>query len=62
MHGVGRAEITIDARDQVVIVFGGSSGTLNVFVGQNLTSFTAEVTAQALKEVGDLIESGRISP
>ncbi len=35
---------------------------LNAFVGQTLKSFTAEVTAQALKEVGDLIESGRVSP
>lgn len=35
---------------------------LNAFVGQTLKSFTAGVTAQALKEVGDLIESGRITP
>jgi NADPH:quinone reductase-like Zn-dependent oxidoreductase len=35
---------------------------LNALVGQTLKSFTAKVTAQALKEVGDLIESGRITP
>jgi NADPH:quinone reductase-like Zn-dependent oxidoreductase len=35
---------------------------LNPFVGQTLKSFTAEVTAQALKEISDLIESGRITP
>jgi NADPH:quinone reductase-like Zn-dependent oxidoreductase len=35
---------------------------LNAFVGQTLKSFTAEVTAQALTEVGGLIESGRVSP
>lgn len=35
---------------------------LNAFVGQTLKSFTAEVTAQALEEVGDLLESGRIAP
>jgi NADPH:quinone reductase-like Zn-dependent oxidoreductase len=35
---------------------------LNPFVGQTLKSFTAKVTAKALKEVGDLIESGRITP
>jgi Zinc-binding dehydrogenase len=34
---------------------------LNPFVGQTLKSFTAQVTRQALKEVGDLIESGRIT-
>lgn len=35
---------------------------LNAFVGQTLKSFTAEVTARALEEVGDLIESGDITP
>ena len=35
---------------------------LNPIVGQTLKSFTAEVTGQALEEVGDLIESGRITP
>jgi NADPH:quinone reductase-like Zn-dependent oxidoreductase len=35
---------------------------LNPLVGQTLKSFTAKVSAQALKEVGDLIESGRITP
>jgi len=35
---------------------------LNVFVRQTLKSFTAEVTAPALKEVGDLIESGHVIP
>jgi NADPH:quinone reductase-like Zn-dependent oxidoreductase len=35
---------------------------LNAFVGQTLKSVTAEVTAQALAEIGDLIESGRITP
>jgi NADPH:quinone reductase-like Zn-dependent oxidoreductase len=35
---------------------------LNPFVGQTLKSFTAKVTAQALTEVSDLIESGRIIP
>jgi len=38
------------------------AAALNPFVGQTLKSFTAEVTGQALKEVGDLIESGRINP
>jgi NADPH:quinone reductase-like Zn-dependent oxidoreductase len=36
--------------------------TLNPLTGQTLKSFTAKVTAQALTEVGDLIESGRITP
>ena len=35
---------------------------LNPLAGQTLKSFTAKVTAQALQEVGDLIESGRITP
>jgi len=35
---------------------------LNPFVGQTLRSFTAQVTAEALKEVSDLIESGRVTP
>src|SRR3974390_1570653 len=35
---------------------------LNALAGQTLKSFTAKVTAQALTEVGDLIESGRIAP
>jgi hypothetical protein len=35
---------------------------LNALAGQTLKSFTAKVTAQALKEVSDLIESGRITP
>ena len=35
---------------------------LNALVGQTLKSFTAKVTAQALTEVGDLIESGHITP
>ena len=35
---------------------------LNTLAGQTLKSFTANVTAQALTEVGDLIESGRITP
>jgi NADPH:quinone reductase-like Zn-dependent oxidoreductase len=35
---------------------------LNPFVGQTLKSLTAKVAAKALKEVGDLIESGRITP
>jgi NADPH:quinone reductase-like Zn-dependent oxidoreductase len=35
---------------------------LNPLAGQTLKSFTAEVSAQALTEVGDLIESGRITP
>jgi hypothetical protein len=35
---------------------------LNALVGQTLKSFTAKVTAEALQEVGDLIESGRIAP
>jgi len=35
---------------------------LNALVGQTLKSFTAKVTAKALTEVGDLIESGRIAP
>ena len=35
---------------------------LNALAGQTLKSFTAKVTAQALQEVGDLIESGRIAP
>ena len=35
---------------------------LNVLVGQTLKPFTAKVTAQALTEVGDLIESGHITP
>lgn len=30
--------------------------------GQTLRSFTAKVTAQALKEVSDLIESGHVTP
>jgi Zinc-binding dehydrogenase len=35
---------------------------LNALAGQTLKSFTAKVTAQALTEVRDLIESGRITP
>ena len=35
---------------------------LNALAGQTLKSFTARVTAQALKEVGDLIESAHITP
>ena len=35
---------------------------LNPLVGQALKSFTAKVTTQALEEVGDLIDSGHISP
>jgi NADPH:quinone reductase-like Zn-dependent oxidoreductase len=35
---------------------------LNALVGQTLKSFTARVTAQALTEVGGLIESGHITP
>jgi NADPH:quinone reductase-like Zn-dependent oxidoreductase len=35
---------------------------VNALVGQTLKSFTAKVTSQALKEVRDLIESGRITP
>jgi NADPH:quinone reductase-like Zn-dependent oxidoreductase len=35
---------------------------LNAFVGQTLKSVTAEVTTQGLKEVGDLIESGHLTP
>jgi NADPH:quinone reductase-like Zn-dependent oxidoreductase len=39
-----------------------SAVPLNVLVGQTLKSFTAKVTAQALTEVGDLIESGHVTP
>jgi NADPH:quinone reductase-like Zn-dependent oxidoreductase len=35
---------------------------LNVFAGQTLKSCTAKVTAESLKEIGDLIESGDIVP
>jgi NADPH:quinone reductase-like Zn-dependent oxidoreductase len=35
---------------------------LNALAGQTLKSFTAKVTAQALQEVGDLIESGHLTP
>jgi NADPH:quinone reductase-like Zn-dependent oxidoreductase len=35
---------------------------LNPLAGQTLKSFTAKVTAQALTEVGGLIESGHITP
>jgi NADPH:quinone reductase-like Zn-dependent oxidoreductase len=35
---------------------------LSPLAGQTLKSFTAKVTTQALQEVGDLIESGRITP
>jgi NADPH:quinone reductase-like Zn-dependent oxidoreductase len=35
---------------------------LNPLAGQTLKSFTAKVTAHALQEVGDLIESGRLTP
>lgn len=35
---------------------------LNPLAGQTLKSFIAKVTAQALQEVGDLIESGHITP
>jgi NADPH:quinone reductase-like Zn-dependent oxidoreductase len=35
---------------------------LNALVGQTLKSFTAEVTTEALTQVGDLVESGRITP
>jgi len=35
---------------------------LNALAGQTLKPFTAKVTAKALTEVGDLIESGNIAP
>jgi NADPH:quinone reductase-like Zn-dependent oxidoreductase len=35
---------------------------LNQLVGQSLKSFTAKVTARALIEIGDLIESGYVTP
>jgi NADPH:quinone reductase-like Zn-dependent oxidoreductase len=35
---------------------------LNALARQTLKSFTAKVTAQALQEVGDLIESGHLTP
>ena len=35
---------------------------LNALAGQTLKSFTAKVTAKALQEVGDLIESGHMAP
>ena len=35
---------------------------LNPLAGQTLKSFTAKVTAEALQEVDDLIESRRIAP
>ena len=35
---------------------------LNALAGQTLRSFTAKVTAKALQEVGDLIESGHMTP
>ena len=35
---------------------------LNALAGQTLKSFTAKVTAKALQEVGDLIESGHMTP
>jgi NADPH:quinone reductase-like Zn-dependent oxidoreductase len=35
---------------------------LNALARQTLKSFTAKVTAQALTEVGDLVESGHITP
>jgi NADPH:quinone reductase-like Zn-dependent oxidoreductase len=35
---------------------------LSPLAGQTLKSFTAKVTTQALQEVGDLIESGTITP
>jgi NADPH:quinone reductase-like Zn-dependent oxidoreductase len=35
---------------------------LNAFVGQTLTPFNAKVTTQALDEIGDLIEAGRVTP
>ena len=35
---------------------------LSPLAGQTLKSFTAKVTAQALTEVGDLIQSGHITP
>jgi Zinc-binding dehydrogenase len=35
---------------------------LNPLAGQTLKSFTAKVTAQALKEVSSLIETGSITP
>jgi NADPH:quinone reductase-like Zn-dependent oxidoreductase len=38
------------------------AAALNALVGQTLRSFTAKVTAQALTEVGGLIESGHITP
>jgi NADPH:quinone reductase-like Zn-dependent oxidoreductase len=37
------------------------AAALNLLAGQTLKSFTAKVTTQALQEVGDLIESGRIT-
>ena len=38
------------------------AAALNALVGQTMKSFTAKVTAHALTEVGDLIESGHITP
>ena len=38
------------------------AAALNALAGQTLKSVTAKVTAQALTEVGELIESGRITP
>jgi NADPH:quinone reductase-like Zn-dependent oxidoreductase len=35
---------------------------LNALAGQTRKSFTAKVTAHALQEVGDLIESGHLTP
>jgi NADPH:quinone reductase-like Zn-dependent oxidoreductase len=35
---------------------------LNALAGQTMKSFTAKVTAHALQEVGDLIESGHLTP
>jgi NADPH:quinone reductase-like Zn-dependent oxidoreductase len=38
------------------------AAVLNRFIGQTLKAFTATVTAEALHEITDLIESGRIVP
>lgn len=38
------------------------AAALNPFVGQTLKSVTADVTAAALEEISELIESGRITP
>jgi NADPH:quinone reductase-like Zn-dependent oxidoreductase len=38
------------------------AAVLNRFIGQTLKAFTATVTAEALHEIKDLIESGRMAP